>query len=68
MFLIDTAYVILIVNACVSNPKMLNSLPKYIFRHFAYFKSKYPDCVPDLRVKYRFEKMIKIYCNTDFLF
>lgn len=52
-YIIDTAYVILIVNACVTNPKMLNSLPKYIFRHFAYFKSKYPDCIPDLRVRDR---------------
>ncbi|KAI8056522.1 armadillo-type protein [Gilbertella persicaria] len=48
-----TAYVILIVNACVSNVKILNQLPKYVFRHFAYFKSKYPDCVPDLRRLYK---------------
>ncbi|KAG1110271.1 hypothetical protein G6F42_015387 [Rhizopus arrhizus] len=48
-----TAYVILIVNACSSNVKMLHHLPKYIFRHFAYFKSKYPDCVPDLRKLYK---------------
>lgn len=47
-----TAYVILIVNACSSNVKMLHHLPKYIFRHFAYFKSKYPDCIPDLRVSF----------------
>ncbi|KAK4516908.1 DNA-binding transcription factor yap1 [Mucor velutinosus] len=48
-----TAYVILIVNACSSNVKMLHHLPKYIFRHFAYFKSKYPDCIPDLRKLYK---------------
>ncbi|KAI8878557.1 ARM repeat-containing protein [Backusella circina FSU 941] len=47
-----TAYVILIVNACTPNPKLLNTLPKYIFRHFAYYKSKYPDCIPDLRKLY----------------
>lgn len=51
--LMYTAYVILIVNACTSNPKMLSGLPKYIFRHFAYFKSKYPDCIPDLRKLYK---------------
>ncbi|KAI8334516.1 armadillo-type protein [Choanephora cucurbitarum] len=48
-----TAYVILIANACVSNVKILNQLPKYVFRHFAYFKSKYPNCVPDLRKLYK---------------
>ncbi|OAD00939.1 hypothetical protein MUCCIDRAFT_112360 [Mucor lusitanicus CBS 277.49] len=48
-----TAHVILIVNACSSNVKMLHHLPKYIFRHFAYFKSKYPDCIPDLRKLYK---------------
>ncbi|KAI8642763.1 armadillo-type protein [Parasitella parasitica] len=48
-----TAYVILIVNACSSNVKLLHHLPKYIFRHFAYFKSKYPDCIPDLRKLYK---------------
>lgn len=51
-----TAYVILIVNACSSNVKMLHHLPKYIFRHFAYFKSKYPDCIPDLRVSRTYYK------------
>ncbi|KAI9481345.1 MAG: armadillo-type protein [Benjaminiella poitrasii] len=48
-----TAYVILIVNACSTNVKMLYDLPKYIFRHFAYFQSKYPDCIPDLRKLYK---------------
>ncbi|RCH94569.1 Integrator complex subunit 4 [Rhizopus azygosporus] len=48
-----TAYVILIANACVSNMRLLTSLPKYIFRHFAYFKSKYSDCLPDLRKLYK---------------
>lgn len=51
-----TAYVILIVNACSSNVKMFHHLPKYIFRHFAYFKSKYPDCIPDLRVSRTYYK------------
>ncbi|KAG1141018.1 hypothetical protein G6F37_009150 [Rhizopus arrhizus] len=51
--LMYTAYVILIANACVSNMKLLNTLPKYIFRHFAYFKSKYPDCLPDLNKLYK---------------
>lgn len=51
--LMYTAHVILIVNACVSNTKLLNTLPKYIFRHFAYFKSKYPDCLPNLRKLYK---------------
>ncbi|KAI8968585.1 armadillo-type protein [Mycotypha africana] len=48
-----TAYVILIANACLSNIKLLQGLPKYIFRHFAYFKSKYPECLPDLRKLYK---------------
>ncbi|KAI8339839.1 armadillo-type protein [Blakeslea trispora] len=48
-----TAYMILIANACVSNVKILNQLPKYVFRHFAYFKSKYPNCIPDLRKLYK---------------
>ncbi|KAI7891727.1 armadillo-type protein [Mucor mucedo] len=61
-----TAYVILIVNACVTNPKMLNSLPKYIFRHFAYFKSKYPDCIPDLRKLYKYAD-IKLEGDVDCL-
>ncbi|KAI9267519.1 armadillo-type protein [Helicostylum pulchrum] len=61
-----TAYVILIVNACVTNPKMLNNLPKYIFRHFAYFKSKYPDCIPDLRKLYKYAD-IKLEGDVDCL-
>ncbi|KAI9255512.1 armadillo-type protein [Sporodiniella umbellata] len=51
--LMYTAYVILIANACVSNHKLLRTLPKYIFRHFAYFKSKYPECLPNLRKLYK---------------
>ncbi|KAI9345097.1 armadillo-type protein [Pilaira anomala] len=61
-----TAYVILIVNACVTNPKMLHTLPKYIFRHFAYFKSKYPDCIPDLRKLYKYAD-IKLEGDVDCL-
>ncbi|KAI7897651.1 armadillo-type protein [Cokeromyces recurvatus] len=51
--IVYTAYVILIVNACSTNVKILYDLPKYIFRHFAYFQSKYPDCIPDLRKLYK---------------
>ncbi|KAI8374468.1 armadillo-type protein [Radiomyces spectabilis] len=43
------ANVILIVNACTTDPSMLTVLPKYMFRHFVYLQSRYSDCIPDLR-------------------
>ncbi|KAI8992594.1 armadillo-type protein [Pilobolus umbonatus] len=61
-----TAYVILIINACVSNVKLLDTLPKYLFRHFAYFKSKYPECIPDLRKLYK-KANIKLEGDVDCL-
>ncbi|KAL0082304.1 armadillo-type protein [Phycomyces blakesleeanus] len=45
--------VILIANACTTNMSISEMLPKYIYRHFAYYQSKYPDCIPDLRKMYK---------------
>ncbi|KAI9010804.1 armadillo-type protein [Phycomyces nitens] len=48
-----TSNVILIANACTTNMSISEMLPKFIYRHFAYYKSKYPDCIPDLRKMYK---------------
>ncbi|KAI7868171.1 armadillo-type protein [Spinellus fusiger] len=52
-----TSNVILIVNAYTSNTSISEMLPKFIYRHFAYYKSKYPDCIPDLQKIYKSANM-----------
>ena len=51
MYKLDTAHVLLLVNAVVSQPSLASNLPAYMFQHFAYYRRKYPDCVQDLRVR-----------------
>ncbi|KAI9320528.1 hypothetical protein BX666DRAFT_1204677 [Dichotomocladium elegans] len=42
--------VILVVNACTLEPKLFSKLPKFVFKHFSYYKIKYPHVIPDLKI------------------
>ncbi|KAJ3443175.1 hypothetical protein M0812_09007 [Anaeramoeba flamelloides] len=41
------ARLILVLNSAVSNKKILQLLPDYIFRHYQFLKDKYKDCFPN---------------------
>ncbi|KAF9427087.1 Integrator complex subunit 4 [Podila epigama] len=40
-------HLILIFNAAIPNPSILNELPKYAFKHYTYLRDKYPNCFPE---------------------
>ncbi|CAO3642809.1 unnamed protein product [Cunninghamella echinulata] len=61
-----TFNVILIINACSNNSHILSQLPKHMLSHFAYYKRKYPECVPDLREIYS-DSNLKLSDDIDYL-
>ena len=46
-----TGLCIVIFNASENNPKIPNHLPKYMFKHYAYLRSKLPHLFPDLKIR-----------------
>ncbi|KAF9919127.1 Integrator complex subunit 4 [Lobosporangium transversale] len=40
-------HLILIFNAATTDPRILQMLPKYTFKHYAYLRDKYPNCFPE---------------------
>ncbi|KAG0250998.1 Integrator complex subunit 4 [Mortierella polycephala] len=41
------AKLVLIFNAATQNPRILQHLPKYTFKHYTYLRDKYPNCFPE---------------------
>ncbi|KAF9183637.1 Integrator complex subunit 4 [Haplosporangium sp. Z 11] len=41
------AKLVLIFNAAIQNPRILQLLPKYTFKHYTYLRDKYPNCFPE---------------------
>ncbi|KAI7816574.1 armadillo-type protein, partial [Gamsiella multidivaricata] len=40
-------HLILIFNAAIPNPRILQMLPKYTYKHYIYLRDKYPSCFPE---------------------
>ncbi|KAF9991317.1 Integrator complex subunit 4 [Mortierella antarctica] len=40
-------HLVLIFNAAIPSPRILQMLPKYTFKHYTYLRDKYPDCFPE---------------------
>ncbi|KAG0004070.1 Integrator complex subunit 4 [Entomortierella chlamydospora] len=40
-------HLILIFNAAITNPRILQMLPKYSYRHYTYLRDKYLSCFPE---------------------
>ncbi|KAL9643251.1 hypothetical protein ABK040_014708 [Willaertia magna] len=45
-----TGICIVIFNACENNSKIPNHLPKYMYKHYGYLKSKFPHLFPQLNI------------------
>lgn len=45
--LLDGGHLVLIFNAAIPSPRILQMLPKYTFKHYTYLRDKYPDCFPE---------------------
>ncbi|KAF9361339.1 Integrator complex subunit 4 [Mortierella sp. AD094] len=44
---VDGGHLILIFNAAITNPRILQMLPKYAYRHYTYLRDKYLNCFPE---------------------
>src|SRR5690606_17545603 len=45
------AKLIIILNACQSNPHIISQLPEYTHKHYEYLKDKFTDLFPELMLK-----------------